>query len=289
MSLTTFFQALVSGVLVGCLYALIGLGFSLIFGVTRALNLAHGDMLVLGGYAGYALWLGLGVPPLLLIPVAAAATLPLAFVWHWLIARLPAPIELSSCVATFGLSLLLQTVMTGFWSGEYRVITSPALAQSVDVAGVVVNHGRVFAAIIAVMLILALSVALARVRWGRAVRAVSVDRDAAALVGINPERSTLLAFLLAMALAGGGGLLFATIHYLHPTAGTDLTLLAVVLTMWAGIGRVGGMLAAGVVIGVVETLTVALVGSGWRDVTIALLLIGSLLARGGTLTRSLVH
>src|SRR2546425_6691731 len=116
VSLTTLLQALVSGALVGCLYALIAAGFPLVLSVSRGLNLAHGELVVLGGYAGYAAWLLLGVHPLLLLPLAALATLPLGLVWDRLTARLAPPVELWSCVLTFGLSLLLQSR-----SGERRV------------------------------------------------------------------------------------------------------------------------------------------------------------------------
>ncbi len=141
MSLTTLLQALVSGALVGCLYALIAAGFSLVLSVSRGLNLAHGEVVVLGGYAGYAAWLVLGVHPLLLVPLAALATLPLGLVWDRLTARLAPPVELWSCVLFFGLSLLLQSAMTGFWSGEYRLLASPALGRSVALGGVVLSPG----------------------------------------------------------------------------------------------------------------------------------------------------
>src|SRR3989442_14306284 len=103
VSLTTLLQALVSGALVGCLYALIAAGFSLVLSVSRGLNLAHGELVVLGGYAAYAAWLLLGIHPLLLVPLAALATLPLGLVWDWLTARLAPPVELWSCLLPLGL------------------------------------------------------------------------------------------------------------------------------------------------------------------------------------------
>ncbi|MBI4635057.1 MAG: branched-chain amino acid ABC transporter permease [Candidatus Rokubacteria bacterium] len=287
MAPITLVQAVVSGALVGCLYTLIALGFALVLGVTRALNLAHGELVVLGGYAGYAVWLALGLHPLLLVPVAAGAVLPLAIVFQWLLERLPPPVQLNSLVLTFGLSLLLQNGMSAFWSGEYRLIASPSFTSSVELAGIVLNQGRVLVALIALVVVLALWLGLTRTRWGWAVRATSLDRDAAALLGIDVDRSTRLALFAALALAGGAGVLFATIHYLYSTAGGDLTLLAITLTIWAGIGRVRPLLVAGIVLGLVEALTIAVGGSGWREPAVALLLLGSLLARGGALGRSI--
>jgi branched-chain amino acid transport system permease protein len=289
VSLTTLLQALLSGGLVGCLYALIAVGFSLVLSVSRALNLAHGEVVVLGGYAGYATWLLLGVHPLLLVPLAALATLPLGLVWDRLLARLPPGAELSSCVLTFGLALLLQNAMASFWSGEYRLIASPVLGGGLVLGGVALSHARLAAALLALAAVGSLALGLRRARWGRAIRATSLDREAAALLGIDVERATRLAFLLALGLAGGAGLLFATIHYLHPAAGGDLTLLAITLALWAGIGRMRVLLPAGIALGVTEALTVAVLGSGWRQPALASLLLASLLARGGALARGFGH
>lgn len=289
MSLTTLLQALLSGALVGCLYALIAAGFSLVLSVSRALNLAHGEVVVLGGYAGYAAWRLLGVHPLLLVPLGALAMLPLALVWDRLIARLRPPVELRSCVLTFGLALLLQNAMARFWAGEYRLIASPALGGSLVAGGVTLSHARLAAAVVALVAVGALALGLRRARWGRAIRATSLDRDGAALLGIDVDRATRLAYLLALGLAGGAGLLFATVHYLYPAAGGDLTLLAITLAIWAGIGRMRVLLLAGVAIGIAEALTVAVTGSGWREAVLALLLLVSLLARGGALVRGFGH
>lgn len=289
MSATTLLQALVSGALVGCLYALIAVGFALVLSVSRALNLAHGELVVLGGYAGYAGWQAFGLDPLWLVPVGAAATLGLAPIWYGLIRRLPPPLELNSLVLTFGLALLLQNVMTTFWSGDYRLIVSRSFTTGLRLGPIVINHGRTVAAVIALVVVAALARAITRARWGRALRAVSLDRDGAALLAIDVDRATRRAFLLAGALAGGAGVLFATVHYLSPTAGIELTLLAIVLTLWAGDGTVGLLLVAGVVIGIGESLVEILAGPGWREPAIAAVLLGSLIARGGALTREPSH
>jgi len=285
VSLTTLIQALASGALLGCFYTLMALAFSMILGITRSLNLAHGELIILGGYLGYWLWAGSGLHPLLLVPVSAAALLPLALLWQWLLHRLPEPKELNSLALTFGLSLLLQNLMLALWRGDYRLIASESLTGSVSIGGVSLNHGRLFVATAALAVVGGLWLGLTRTRWGRAVRATSLDREAAALLGINVDRATRTAFLLALALAGGAGVLFATLHYLYPSAGVELTLLAVVLTIWAGVGRVRSVLVAGILLGVVEALTVAWMGPSWRELVVALLLLGSLLARSGGLAR----
>lgn len=285
MSLTTLVQALASGALLGCFYTLMALAFSMILGVARSLNLAHGELIILGGYLGYWLWSGSGLHPLLLVPISGAALLPLALLWQWLLDRTPEPKELNSLVLTFGLSLLLQNVMLVLWRGEYRLIASPSLTGSVWIGGVSLNQGRLVVAGAALVVVGALGLGLTRTRWGRAVRATSLDREAAALLGINVDRATRITFVLALALAGGAGVLFATLHYLYPAAGIELTLLAIVLGIWAGIGRLRSVLIAGLLLGVVESLTVAWMGPRWRELVVALLLLGSLLARPGGLAR----
>ena len=289
MSLTTLVQALASGALLGCFYTLMVLAFSLIFGVSRSLNLAHGELVILGGYLGYSLWSATGLHPLLLVPVCAAALLPLALLWQWLLEQLPEPKELNSLVLTFGLSLLLQNLMLALWRGEYRLIADESLAGSLRIGGVSLNRGRILVAAAALAVVGGLWLGLTRTRWGRAVRATSLDREAAALLGINVDRATRTTFLVALALAGGAGVLFATLHYLYPAAGTELTLLAIVLTIWAGVGRLRSVLIAGILLGVVESLTVAWTGPTWRELVVSLLLLGSLLLRSGGLARGWVQ
>jgi len=285
MSPNTLVQALVSGALLGCFYTLTALAFSMILGVARSLNLAHGELIILGGYLGYWLWVGSGLHPIFLLPVVVAALLPVGLLWQWLLERVPEPKELNSLVLTFGLSLLLQNLMLGLWKGDYRLIVSPWLTESIRIGTVHLNHGRLLAAAASLAAVVLLSLGLFRTRWGRAIRATALDRQAAALLGINVDRATRTTFLLALALAAIAGVFFATLHYLSPAAGVELTLLAVVLAIWAGVGRLGGVLAAGVLLGLIEGVTVAWTGPRWRELMVATILLGSLLARARGLAR----
>lgn len=285
MSAASLIQALVSGALLGCFYAMMALGFSMVLASSRALNLAHGDLVVLGGYVGYWLWARLGLHPLLALPLAAAALLPLGLLWRWLIERIPDPRELPSLVLTFGLSLLLQNAVRAAGHGEYRLIADASLEASLTLGTLHINRGRALTAAAALLVVVLLWLGLSRTRGGRAIRATSIDRSGAALVGINVDRAVRSAFLVGAGLAGATGVLFATIHYVHPTAGVELTLVAIILTIWAGVGRIGAVLVAGVFIGAIETLTVAWIGPRWRESIVALLLLVSLLIRSGGLAR----
>jgi branched-chain amino acid transport system permease protein len=122
-----------------------------------------------------------------------------------------------------------------------------------------------------------------------AVRAASRDPETAALMGIDTARVARTAFAAAAGLAGAAGAAFAAIHYLHPSAGVELTLLAVTLAILGGVGRVGGLLAAGLVLGLVEALTLVTVGPRWRELAVTLTLLGALLLRSRGLTAGGLH
>ncbi|HET7873960.1 MAG TPA: branched-chain amino acid ABC transporter permease [Methylomirabilota bacterium] len=263
------------------------LGFSLVLGVTRAMNLAHGELVILGGYLGYWLWVGSGLPPLLLLPVAAAALLPLGLLWHSLLARVPEPKALNSLAVTFGLSLLLQTLMRGLWQGDYRLIADAALTASARLGPLSVNLGRLLVALAALVVVTLLWLGFTRTHWGRAVRATSLDAQAAALLGINVDAATRTTLMLALGVSGATGVLFATLHYIYPSAGVELTLMAIVLTIWAGVGRLRSVLVAGLALGIIEAVTVTWAGPRWREPAVALLLLASLLARSGGLARGM--
>jgi len=262
-------------------------GFALTLGVTRALNLAHGEMIVVGGYLGYWLWAGSGLGPLWLMPVAAAALLPLGWGIHALLRRLPEPRELTSLTAGFAVALLLQDGMRALWGSDYRLIADSPLTASLHLGPVTLNRGRLAAAVAALTVITLLWLTLTRTRWGRAARATSLDAESAALLGINTDFAALTTLLLSAALAGASGVLFATLHYVHPAAGGPLVMASIVVALWAGIGRIPSLLAAGVALGLVETLGVAWSGPGWRETLVAAVLLLSLLARGGSLARGM--
>jgi branched-chain amino acid transport system permease protein len=281
MSLQTLGEAIVAGLANGALYAFLALAFAAIFALTRALNLAHGELVLLGGYLGYTAGRAWGVPPALLVPLAAVALVPVGLVWRALIARLREPVELNSMVLTFGLSLLLQNVMLGAWSADYRLIATSAVTLAPGLPA-----GRAAAAAVAVGAILGLQLLLTRTRWGTALRATSRDPETAALLGVNTDRVGAATFATAAAIAGAGGVLFAMFHYLQPAGGVELTLLAITLTI---VGQLGGgarrrqplvgLLVAGLAIGLLEALTLATAGPRWRELVVALLLLAVLLAR----------
>jgi branched-chain amino acid transport system permease protein len=287
MSLTTLAQAIVGGLASGAIYALLALPFAIVLGLARALNVAHGELVVVGGYVAYAAWRAWSLPLPALALLAGAALVPLGLLWRALLARVREPVELNSLTLTFGLSLLLQNGTLAVWSADYRLIPTEAGSAGPALLGLSPERGGL--AIASLVVFLALHLGLTRTRWGTALRATSRDPDTAALMGVDTGRVARAAFAAAAALAGATGAVLAALYYLHPSAGMDLTLLAVTLAILGGVGRAGGLLAAGLALGLVEGLTLAALGPRWRELAVTLALLGALLVRSRGLTGGRLH
>jgi branched-chain amino acid transport system permease protein len=280
MSATTLGQAVLAGLASGAFYAFLALSFAVIFRLTRALNLAHGELVLLGGYVGYSAGRAFGLPVVLLVPLAAAALVPVGLLWRLALARVREPVELNSMVLTFGLALALQSGLRAGWSADYRLIAPPDVTAPLALG---LAPEQIGAAVLALAAIGGLHWLLTRTRVGAALRAVSRDAETAALLGIDVDRVGTASFAVAGAVAGAGGVLFALVHYLHPGAGIDLTLAAITLAILAGgfpaAGPLGGLLVGGLAIGVLESLTLVWAGPRWREAVVAGLLLAVLLAR----------
>jgi branched-chain amino acid transport system permease protein len=282
MSLATLGQAVIVGLASGVFYAFLALAFTVIFALTRALNLAHGELIVLGGYVGFAAAQALGLPLPALVPLAALALVPLGLLWRALLHRVAEPIELNSLGLTFGLALALQTAMQAVWSADYRLIPTPGEAGAAPLVPGLATP-RAAAALLGLIVFGVLQLLLTRTRLGAALRATSRDAETAALLGVNTDRVGIVSFAVAAAIAGAGGVLFGAVHYLHPAAGLELTLLGITLSIVGAAFRgttLGGLLFGGLAIGLLESLTVAASGPQWRELVVAGLLLGVLLVRG---------
>lgn len=273
-------QILVSGLSLGSFYALIALGFSLIFGVTHAFNLAHGELIILSGYLAYALWKFSGLSPYWTIPACLLIMPGATLLLNLLVRRLKAPFELNSLVVTFGLALFLQNLMLMMFSADYRLI-QPDTVHSLPLPGLPLRITE------NQFLLLLLSLAatgivhgiLHRTFLGKALRAAIQDRQAALLAGINVRQMGMVAFALGGVLIGLAGPLYAQTMYLYPAGGLEATFIAIVITIFAGVGSTRGILAGGWLLGVAESLAAFILGAGWRELVSALLLISLLIIK----------
>ena len=262
----TLVQSLVSGLLTGSLYAMIGIGLTVVFGVMRIINLAHGEMVMLGMFAAYfsqKLW---GIDPF----VSVLAWAPLMFLFGMLLYRtllrkvVPGG-ELNTLLYTAGLSLLVANLALFAWTGDYRTINLPYGLTPMRPFGIAVPAALAIGFALAVAITGALWAFLNRTDMGRAIRATSQNREAAVLMGVDVERVAVVTFGLGTALAGAAGVLLAPSLYLYPTVGELLVVKSFVIVVLGGLGSVPGAIAGGLLLGVVESLGAVYVSATYKD------------------------
>ena len=260
-------QALVSGLLIGFVFALIAAGLTLIFGVMEIVNFAHGEFLMLSMYLSYFLHAGLGWDPIAALPVNAAALFALGvLVYYALIRRVLRAPMLAQIFATFGLGVFLQNAAQFLWRPDFRTLGDSWVTGRLAVAGVYVSGPQLAAAAGAVLTTGALWWLLSRTEVGRALLATAEDRHAASLMGINPDRMFALAWGLGAACVGVAGALLSTFYYVFPQVGSVFALIAFVAVALGGFGSVVGAFAGGVLIGVVESLAGVFVAPAVKNV-----------------------
>jgi branched-chain amino acid transport system permease protein len=258
---------LISGLLLGGTYALIALGLNLQYGVARIMNLANGEMLVAGAFAAFWVFTAQALSPLLSIVFVA----PLAFAANWLIyrvlllplvrrARSRGQLEVDSILATFGLSFASVGVMVAVFGGDY--FTYSYLAEPVEILGDTFALNRVVAFVMAMVVACALYLWLERSRQGMAVRAVAVNPEVAALVGIDVQRVSAYAFALGGAVTAVGGALISMFLILDASVGVLFTMKALVIVVMGGVGQVRGAILAALILGLAETAVATLLDPG---------------------------
>ena len=259
-------DVLVSGLLLAGTYALVALGLNLQYGVARIMNLANGEMLVLGALAAFWLYINAQVSPLLTVVMVG----PIAFAGNWLIYRFlleplvkrsrnQGQLEVDAILATFGMSFFLVGVMVsiegGFFAYKY-------LSEPISILGSTSSLNRLVAFLLAVLIGGALYLWLNRTRTGVAVRAVSVSSEAAGLVGINVPKMSALAFAIGGAVTAMGGSLISTFITLDASVGVIFTMKALIIVIMGGVGDIRGAIVAAIILGVVETAVATLIDPG---------------------------
>lgn len=266
MDLATLIQVIVSGLLTGGVYAIVGIGLSLIFGVMRVVNFAHGEFLALGMYAALLLFTRLHFDPYLSILVIFPLSLLLGYLVEKVsiapIARAP---EHSSILMTVGLGLVISNLLLfGFGAQPQSIYTSYS-TSTIRLGAVSFSLPLTVSFLITVGVIVGLYLVLTRTEIGRAMRATAQNRDAAELVGVNSAHVRGLAFGIGAAMATLAGTLLLPVLYVIPTIGGVFTLKAFVVTVLGGMGNVLGAIGGGVILGVTESLGGTYISSGYRD------------------------
>lgn len=278
--MTGLVQLLVSTCLLAGVYALIAVGLTLIFGVLRVVNFAHGEFLMLGMYLAFWAFSGLRLDPYVVLLPALLAFFLAGLASYLLVMR--AAVRASHNVQIFttvGLSVALQNLALVLWTGDFRFVRPAYHGVVLRLGGAAFNPSQVAAFAVSVALTAAL---FAFLRWsyaGRVMRATAQDREAAAVVGIDTERVYALTWALGIVCVGAAGVLLAPLYPVYPTAGLQFVLLAYVVVVLGGLGDMLGALLGSLIVAAVEVVGSYVVGTAWKEVLYFLLFIAILVVR----------
>ena len=277
-------NAVLTGLMLGGMYALIAMGLTLQYGVARIMNLSYGEVLVAGAFASYGLFAGWALSPL----AGLAFVIPLSFGVNYLVyrvllmplvrrARSRDALEVDSILATFGLAFIAEGIMLAIFGGAYYSYSF--LAIPVSVFGETLALNRLIAFGLAVVVGLALYLALTRTRIGTAIRAVAVDPAAAQLVAIDVTKISALAFALGGALVAAAGVLISMFLTFSATSGVVFTMKALIVVVMGGVGNLLGCLVAGLALGLSEALVATFIDPGLTLAVNFALFLGVLLVK----------
>jgi branched-chain amino acid transport system permease protein len=292
--LAQFPQQLINGLTLGAVYALIALGYSMVYGILQLLNFAHGDVYMIGAFIGYGVLTflapdgGLLLPPvatlLVMLTVAMLLSGFLGIVIEWFAYRpLRNSPRIAPLISALGVSFFLQNAVLLTLGARYRIVRTELLippALGFDLGLARLSATRLLVMVVAVLLMILLHQLVRRTRLGRAMRAVAIDREAAAMMGVNVDRVIVSTFFIGSALAGAAGVLVGLVfnqvwHFMGFTAGLKGFTAAVL----GGIGNIPGAMLGGLILGLAEALAVGFISPTYRDLIAFIVLILVLLIR----------
>jgi branched-chain amino acid transport system permease protein len=271
MSSQLILQSLVSGILVGGIYGLVALGLALAFGVLKVLDVAHGELVMLGGYVSFFAFTYWGLDPFVSMPLVFVVMFSFGLIFYLLLFRHVTRTEIhtrikNSLLISFGLVLVLQTLAVRFFTADERTISTTYSLEAFTIGSVRVPVVRLGGLVVAVVAAVALEWMMSRTRFGRALRATSEDWSRAALTGVNVKRVYLIAFAISAALAGIAGSMVSLGYSVSPNIGLEWTLNALIVVVLAGLGSMRGIIVAALFLGGVESLAGIWIGSQYREV-----------------------
>lgn len=261
MTLHEFFQQLINGISLGSVYAMIALGYTMVYGIIGLINFAHGDVYMVGAYVGFFVCTYLHLPfiPALLIAMAASSLLGVA-IERIAYKPLRKAAGISMLITAIGVSLLLENGFNLFFGGKPRAYPEAVIAKETIYLGPVRTDSLHLIILgVALFLMILLQIIVYKTNIGRAMRAASFDKDAAALMGIDVDKTISFTFALGSALAGAAGVLVAVLYNsIDPYMGMQPGIKAFVAAVLGGIGVIPGAFLGGIILGVIETLVTAL-------------------------------
>ncbi len=273
MDSAIFLQLIISGLLIGFIFSLIAVGLTLIWGVMDILNFAHGDFLMLAMFSSFLMFANLGIDPLASLPLVVALLFLVGLLTFRLVIRpvLGYP-GLIALLATFGLSIFIRNVVLFILGPNYRVINQSILAgKNFSFLGLHFSVAQVISAIGCVLITYVVYLLIARTKYGRALRATSLDKDTALLMGINTNRVFALTFGLGAACVGVAGGLLANFYPIFPEVGLNFAILSFVIVALGGFGNIGGAFLAGILVGLIENVGGFIIGPEFKYTLVFLL------------------
>ena len=277
---TTIAQAVVNGLLIGGIYALVSIGVSLIFGVVKIVNFAQGEFVMIGMYISFVLATSFGIDPLLSLAVSMPALFVIGVLFqHFLIRRVLGLGDMPQIFLTFAISLLLLNLALLFFTANYRTVQTPYSDTAIQIGGIYVALAKLIAFVVAMLLSALLWFFLHATDLGKAMRAAAQNRDVAMLMGINPDRVFCVAVGVALALAGAAGSLLMAFYPAYPMVGQVFVLMAFVAVVLGTLGNISGALIASLMMGVAESLGIQFVGADSGLIVVFVMLLLTLAVR----------
>ncbi len=278
--------------MIGTLYALIALGLNMVYGTLRVLNVAHGDLIMIGAYAAFWLFTLFGFPPLLALPLVAALTAAIGVALYLAIFRgqleaghRAAQVEANSLLLFFGLSVIFQNLVALAFSASPRAYRY--LDEVYHLGGVSMTGNRIATLLVGVGVLAGVLLSLNRTFYGLSIKALIQNREAARIVGVNVRAVQAASFALGFAVAGVAGVLVSMAEQISPFMGFPFTIAAFVVIILGGLGNIAGGILAGFLLGFVEIYAVALTSANYRSILLYGVFVAILLLRPqGLLGRS---
>ena len=274
-------EQLINGLVLGCMYAAVASGLTLIWGTMKMLNFAHGEFYMLGGYVLYFAFSTFGIPPFLSLVLAVAVVLALGIltqraVIHPLLER--PGWELSPLVVTIGISIFLQNLALKMWGERFKNVPY-FIDGTVDLFGIRMAYQRIIILTVTAVVMIGFWLFIKRSKFGIGLRATAQDRDAATLMGVNTKRIYTVTFGMSCALAALAAALLAPIFSINPWMGHAALLKGFITVVLGGLGSFEGAILGGIILGTTESISVIVLSSEWKDVVAFALFIFVLIIR----------
>ena len=278
-----FLQHFINGMSIGAVYAIIALGYTMVYGIAKMLNFAHGDVIMVGAYIAFCMTNYLGLPAVVGVIAAMAVCMLLGIVIEALAYRpLRGASSLAVLITAIGISYFLQNAAQWIWGEATKSFTSVVSMSPIKLFdGQLVITGEVLLTLgVSILVMICLTLFTNKTKMGKAMRAVAEDRDAAQLMGINVNRTISVTFAIGSALAAVAGvLLCSTVPTLQPTTGSMPGIRAFTAAVFGGIGSIPGAMIGGVALGLIETFSKAYISTQFSDAIVFLVLIIILLVK----------